>query len=238
MGGRQTRSLTRMRNGGDGRRIAVLIVELAADPPTPGAPDRHANEYGLKDELSIAWAARPLEVTREQGRTLLVLEDPGGETLGPLLGQRVALESFLPLAIGVAAALAQVHQRGLIHKDIKPANVLVNSVTGQAWLTGFAIASRLQRERQAPTPPEAIAGTRAYMASERTGRMNRSVDSRSDWGHPLRDADGRPPLASTLWVSPRAPHGPGVRFTVPLWQNVSAGEKQRSRPPHSQHAVS
>jgi serine/threonine protein kinase len=175
------RALSReWRNGGDGRRIAALIVELAADPPTPGAPDRHANEYGLKDELSIAWAARPLEVTREQGRILLVLEDPGGETLGPLLGQRVALESFLPLAIGVAAALAQVHQRGLIHKDIKPANVLVNSVMGQAWLTGFAIASHLPRERQAPTPPEVIAGPRAYMASERTGRMNRSVDSRSD----------------------------------------------------------
>jgi hypothetical protein len=92
----------------------------------------------------------------------------------------MTLESFLPLAIGVASALAQVHQRGLIHKDIKPANILVNSVTGQAWLMGFGIASRLPRERQAPAPPEVIAGTLAYMAPEQTGRMNRSIDSRSD----------------------------------------------------------
>jgi AAA ATPase domain/Protein kinase domain len=175
------RALSRgWRNGGDGRRIAVLIVELAAEPPTPGALDRLAHEYGLKDELSIAWAARPLEMTREQGRTLLVLEDPGGEPLGRLLGQPMALESFLPLAIGVTSALAQVHRRGLIHKDIKPANVLVDSVTGRAWLTGFGIASRLPRERQAPAPPEVIAGTLAYMAPEQTGRMNRSIDSRSD----------------------------------------------------------
>jgi PAS domain S-box-containing protein len=175
------RALSRgWRNGGDGRRIAVLIVELAAESPTPGALDRLTHEYGLKDELSIAWAARPLEMTREQGRNLLVLEDPGGEPLGRLLGQPMALESFLPLAIGVASALGQVHQRGLIHKDIKPANLLVNSVTSQAWLMGFGIASRLPRERQAPAPPEVIAGTLAYMAPEQTGRMNRSIDSRCD----------------------------------------------------------
>ena len=77
-------------------------------------------------------------------------------------------------------AIGHLHQRGIIHKDIKPANVLVNSVTGQCWLTGFGIASRLPRERQSPEPPEFVAGTLAYMAPEQTGRMNRSIDSRSD----------------------------------------------------------
>jgi hypothetical protein len=86
----------------------------------------------------------------------------------------------LRLAIGLSTAIGQLHQRGLIHKDIKPPNVLVNSVTGQCWLRGFGIASRLPRERQAPEPPEFIAGTLPYMAPEQTGRMNRSVDSRSD----------------------------------------------------------
>jgi serine/threonine protein kinase len=168
------------RDRGDGRRIAVLIVELAVDPHTPGALDRLAHEYGLKDELCSAWAVRPLEMVRERGRTLLVLEDPGGEPLLRLLGRPWEITLFLRLATGVATALAQVHQRGLIHKDIKPANVLVNSATGQVWLMGFGIASRLQRERQALAPPEVIAGTLAYMAPEQTGRMNRSIDSRSD----------------------------------------------------------
>ena len=73
-----------------------------------------------------------------------------------------------------------MHERGLIHKDIKPANVLVDAARERAWLTGFGIASRLPREHRAPEPPEVIAGTLAYMAPEQTGRMNRSVDSRSD----------------------------------------------------------
>src|SRR6202020_1664279 len=63
---------------------------------------------------------------------------------------------------------------------LKPANILVNRTTGEVKLTGFGIASRLPRERQAPAPPESIAGTLAYMAPEQTGRMNRSIDSRSD----------------------------------------------------------
>ena len=87
---------------------------------------------------------------------------------------------FLRLAIGVVAALGSAHQRGLVHKDVKPANILVNCRDGRARLTGFGIASRLPRERQAPEPPEVIAGTLAYMAPEQTGRMNRSINSRSD----------------------------------------------------------
>jgi hypothetical protein len=63
---------------------------------------------------------------------------------------------------------------------LKPANILVDCATGDVWLTGFGIASRLPRERQAPEPPEVIAGTLAYMAPEQTGRMNRSIDFRSD----------------------------------------------------------
>jgi serine/threonine protein kinase len=83
----------------------------------------------------------PLALVREHGRTVLLLEDPGGEPLARLLGQPMATGRFLRFATGLSAALRQLHQRGLIHKDIKPANVLVNSTTGQVWLMGFGIAS-------------------------------------------------------------------------------------------------
>jgi serine/threonine protein kinase len=109
-----------------------------------------------------------------------VLEDPGGEPLGRLIQGPMELGEFLRLAVGLAGALRELHTRQLIHKDVKPANVLADARTGHVRLMGFGIATRLRRERQSLEPPEFIAGTLAYMAPEQTGRMNRSIDSRSD----------------------------------------------------------
>src|SRR5215469_8694172 len=164
----------------NGEQRAALIVLPAAQHPTRTSLDRLTHEYELKDELEAAWAARPLDLVREAGRTMLVLEDAGGEPLELLLGAPMEVGHFLRLAVGIAVALGKLHQRGLVHKDIKPANILVNAASGEVRLTGFGIASRLPRERQSPHPPETIAGTFAYMAPEQTGRMNRSIDSRSD----------------------------------------------------------
>src|SRR6266576_6170541 len=164
----------------NGNRLAVLLVALAADHPSRTRLDRLTHEYELKDELDGAWAARPLALMRDAGRTVLVLDDLGGEPLYRLLGGPMEVGRFLRLAIAVTSALGKLHQRGLIHKDIKPANILLNEGTGEVRLTGFGIASRFARERQSPHPPETIAGTLAYMAPEQTGRMNRSIDSRSD----------------------------------------------------------
>src|SRR5262249_18019651 len=163
-----------------GDRDAVLEVLLVSEHPTLGSLNRLTHEYELRDDLDDAWAARPMGLVCERGEPILVLKDPGGEPLNRLIGPPMEVGRFLRLAVALSAALGRLHERGLVHKDIKPSNFLVNSATGQVWLTGFGIASRLLRERQSPDPPEFIAGTLAYMAPEQTGRMNRSIDSRSD----------------------------------------------------------
>jgi len=158
----------------------VLVLSLAAQRPTPESLKQLEHEYSLKEELDPTWATQPIAIARHWDRPVLVLEDPGGTPLDQLLGQPLDVAFSLHLAISLSTAIGHLHQRGVIHKDVKPANVLVNSVTGQCWLMGFGIASRLPRERQSPEPPEFVAGTLAYMAPEQTGRMNRSIDSRSD----------------------------------------------------------
>ena len=168
------------RSGTDGNCRSVLAVRPFAERPHPTLIGRLAHEYGLRDELDSAWALRPLELLSEGGRPLLVLEDPGGEPLERQLQAPIQVGTFLRLAVHITTALSKVHQRGLVHKDIKPHNIIVNRATGEVKFTGFGIASRLPRERQSAEPPETIAGTLAYMAPEQTGRMNRSVDSRSD----------------------------------------------------------
>jgi len=141
---------------------------------------RLEHEFTLRADLDAAWAARPIALSRHHKRPALVLEDPGGVVLDRLLGRPLGITAFLGIAIALAAALRQVHARGLIHKDMRPANVLVDAASGRVWLTGFGISSRLPRERPNVEPPESIAGTLAYMAPEQTGRMNRSIDARSD----------------------------------------------------------
>src|SRR5438132_3513004 len=138
------------------------------------------HEYTLRSELNTTWAVRPRDLSQYNEKTVLVLEDPGGEPLHRFIQGPMETKQFLRFAVGLTTAISQLHARELIHKDLKPSNVLVDAATGHVWLTGFGIASRLPRERQAPEPPEFIAGTLPYMAPEQTGRMNRSIDSRSD----------------------------------------------------------
>src|ERR1700722_7328630 len=170
----------RGQDGINGDLNAVLVVLPFGESPTRDTINRLRHEYELRDELDDAWAVRPLEFVHERGQTMLLLRDPGGEPLDRLLGSPMEVGTFLRLAIALSGALGRLHQRGLVHKDIKPTNILVDSATDQVWLTGFGIASRLPREHQLPEPPEFIAGTLPYMAPEQTGRMNRSIDSRSD----------------------------------------------------------
>ncbi|MBV8223769.1 MAG: serine/threonine protein kinase, partial [Verrucomicrobia bacterium] len=159
---------------------SILFLSPVSKQPSFSTIKRLEHEYSLRDELHPDWAIRPLALTRQDGRTVLVFEDPGSELLERLLGQPMEPLMFLRLAISLAAGLRMLHSRGLIHKDIKPANIFVDTLTRKIWLTGFGISSRLTREKQALEPPETIAGTLAYMAPEQTGRMNRSIDSRSD----------------------------------------------------------
>jgi PAS domain S-box-containing protein len=164
---------------GSGNGLAPILL-VAAEETTIGSVERLEHEYALKAELDADWAARPVALTHYNDRMSLVLEDPGGAPVDRLLGRPLDVSQFLRIAIPLAGALRRVHARGLVHKDIKPENILVDAASGGVWLTGFGIASRLPREHQAPAPPEVIAGTLAYMAPEQTGRMNRSVDARSD----------------------------------------------------------
>ena len=145
--------------------IPVLVMALVDERSSSQGLRRLEHEYSLATELDAAWAAKPLALTRYQGRTVLILKfDPGGEPLDRIIhraaGQPIHLSLFLQIAIGLAAALGQVHWAGLVHKDVKPANALVDEA-GHVWLTGFGIASRIPRERLAPAPAETIAGTLA-----------------------------------------------------------------------------
>jgi serine/threonine protein kinase len=131
----------------------ILVLSPRAEYPAPETLKRLEHEYSLREELEPAWAARPIAITHHWNRTVLVLADPGGVPLDQLLGQPLDLDLALRLAVDLSGVIDRLHERGIIHKDIKPANVLADPLTGRCWLKGFGIASRLPRERQTAEPP-------------------------------------------------------------------------------------
>src|SRR5579871_3877914 len=164
----------------DRERHAFIPITAGAGHPTQESISHLAREHELKSYLDAHWALLPLELVRERGQTLLLVDYAGGEPLDRFVRQPMDIGQFLRVAVALSSAIGQLHGRGLIHKDIKPSNVLVDVTSGLVRLTGFGVASRLPRERQPLEPPEFIAGTLPYMAPEQTGRVNRSIDSRSD----------------------------------------------------------
>jgi serine/threonine protein kinase len=128
----------------------TFVLSPAVQRPTPESLQRLEHEYSLKEQLDPKRSARPIAIARHWDCTVVVLENPGGLPLDQLVGQQLDLAFSLRLAISLSTAIGHLHQRGIMHKDIKPTNVLVNSATCQCWLMGFGIASRLPRERQSP----------------------------------------------------------------------------------------
>ncbi len=114
---------------GSGNGLAPTLL-VAAEETSLGCVERLQHEYALKAELDADWAARPVALTHYNGRMALVLEDPGGAPLDRLLGRPLEVSHFLRIAIPPAGALRRVHERGLVHKDIKPANILVEATSG------------------------------------------------------------------------------------------------------------
>ena len=122
-----------------------------------------------------------LELLPSGNALVAVLEDVGGMTLTEHASyRRLPVPEFLAIAVQVADALSGIHRAGVIHKDIKPQNIIINRDTGEVRITDFGVSTRLASEDPEIISPSRIEGTLAYMAPEQTGRMNRPVDFRSD----------------------------------------------------------
>mgnify|MGYP003384635543 CR=1 FL=1 len=159
----------------------VLTITTHRQKKTSAASlARLEHEYSLRHELNPACSAQALALIQNDEQAALVLTDAGGIPLDQLINSPLAIPIFLRYAIGIARALAQLHKQDIVHKDIKPANILLDPATGETRMMGLGIASLIPREQQAPVPLEVIAGSFPYMAPEQTGRMNRSIDARSD----------------------------------------------------------
>ncbi|MFN6527622.1 AAA family ATPase [Nostoc sp. ChiSLP03a] len=141
------------------------------------------NQYTIAKNLNSPLIVQSYCLQAYQNGYALVMEDFGGISLKEwqLSQSRESLQEFLVLAIALCNTLDILYRERIIHKDIKPSNILINPETKQVKLIDFSIASLLPRETQTLVNPNVLEGTLAYISPEQTGRMNRGIDYRTDF---------------------------------------------------------
>ncbi len=161
----------------------VIIKVLRHEYPTFNELVQFRNQYAIAKNLNLPGIIKTYSLELYQNSYALVMEDFEGISLKEWKGEYNAnsWNDFFYIAIQIITALDQLHQNRVIHKDIKPANILINPNTKEIKLIDFSIASLLPRETQTLKSANDLEGTLAYIAPEQTGRMNRGVDWRSDF---------------------------------------------------------
>jgi predicted ATPase/signal transduction histidine kinase len=163
-------------------QLPVVIKVMKRQYPSFSELVQFRNQYTIAKNLEIPGIIKPYSLEPYQNGYALIMEDFGGISLQEFSQRKpLKLEQFLTIAIQVADIIQKLHPSEVIHKDIKPANILINPETKQVKLTDFSIASLLPRETQEIQNPNILEGTLAYISPEQTGRMNRGIDYRSDF---------------------------------------------------------
>ncbi|WP_224364900.1 trifunctional serine/threonine-protein kinase/ATP-binding protein/sensor histidine kinase [Hyalangium versicolor] len=161
--------------------LPVILKTPMAPTPGPNENERYRREFSILQRLqNVRGVARPYAYERIHERPVLLLEKVQGESLSESVGQPMDPSRCLTLAISMASTLAEVHSRNVIHKDIKPSNIILEP-SGEARLIDFGVATLQKVEHLDAAPTHLIEGTLAYMSPEQTGRMNRAVDYRTDF---------------------------------------------------------
>ena len=185
-----------------GKTGCLVLKTSASEQPTAGAVARLRTEYELGRRIDHPHVVRPLNLALTEHRPVVVFEDFGGQALAARL-ERGALDigRFCRLAVGVARGLQALHAGHIIHKDLNPSNLIYRESTEEIKIADLGIATVLSGEAQRANSPDRIEGTLPYISPEQTGRVNRSIDFRSDFyslGATFYESlCGRPPFLAT-----------------------------------------
>jgi predicted ATPase/signal transduction histidine kinase/tRNA A-37 threonylcarbamoyl transferase component Bud32 len=179
----------------------VVIKLLLSEYPTFGELVQFRSQYTITKNLDIPGIVKPIALLNYHNAFAMVMEDVGGVSLAEYTANAelldniqssnsdisspqtspLLLDEFLPIAIQIVQTIEGLYHNRIIHKDIKPQNIIINPQTKEVKLIDFSISSLLPRENQEIQNPNVLEGTLAYMSPEQTGRMNRGIDYRTDF---------------------------------------------------------
>jgi len=170
----------RGRRQGDDK--AVIIKILKNEYPTFNELLQFRNQYAIALNLNLPGIIKSLSLERYGNGYALIMEDIGAISLAEYAAEKeLGLEEILAIGISIVETLEGLYQNRVIHKDIKPSNILIDPETKEVKLIDFSISTLLPKENQEVQNPNVLEGTLAYMSPEQTGRMNRGIDYRTDF---------------------------------------------------------
>ena len=158
----------------------VIVKILKDDFPSINLIAQFNEEYNITNKYNLQNIRKVISKRKIQNKHILILEYIDGVTIQEHIKDKpIDIINFLKLAIRFAEVLVEIHQAGIIHKDINPKNMMITT-DNKIKIIDFGVATSVKRELQSPSNLYILEGTLAYMSPEQTGRMNRSVDYRSD----------------------------------------------------------
>ncbi|NJK37050.1 MAG: AAA family ATPase [Oscillatoriales cyanobacterium SM2_3_0] len=167
-------------------RQPVVLKMLCNEHPSFKELIQFQNQYTIVQDLYLAGVVHPIALEPYRNSLLLVMPDDGSVSLSHYLNtQKLKPKDHLELGLNVGLQLAKtlddLHQNRIIHKDIKPQNIIIHPHTLAIKVIDFSIASQLPQETKEIQNPSTLEGTLTYISPEQTGRMNRGIDYRSDF---------------------------------------------------------
>ncbi|MBF0101725.1 MAG: response regulator [Desulfobacterales bacterium] len=160
----------------------VILKLLNKEYPTSLELARFRREYEITHSLNSEGVIGCYELLKYNNTFLIVIEDFGAESLDRILVKsKIELIDFLTIALQVSKTIGEIHHKNIIHKDINPSNIVWNRNTNQVKIIDFGISTELSLEKTKSSNPNMLEGTLLYISPEQTGRMNRSIDYRTDF---------------------------------------------------------
>ncbi len=164
----------------DGQK--AVLRQLRPELISPQLISRHQREFELLAQIQSPHVIRPLELIERDDAPILVTEEPTGVLLMEYIEEH-ELTAIEAAKIGclIANAVGDLHRVNIVHRDINPSNVVFDPNEDTIKLIDFGISTSISPNQIEPEVNRMLEGTLAYLSPEQTGRMNRSVDYRSDF---------------------------------------------------------
>ncbi|MDJ0837335.1 MAG: AAA family ATPase [Acidobacteriota bacterium] len=161
-------------------RRPVIIKAPSEETSHPGKLMQLRREYEIGRKMNSPHVIAYYDLISFDGSQAIVMEDFGAEALSRHIPpEGLEPEAFLKLAVQIVAGLEAIHNQHVIHKDVKPSNLVIEG--GRVKWIDFGLSSLFTRETMTTVSPGMLQGTPAYISPEQTGRMNRGIDYRSDF---------------------------------------------------------